>query len=228
MKHNLKLSVILVLVMALPAYADVSFSDADNEIGRCDKALKEISAIPGKHIPKDLFQKARGLAIFPGVINIGVLVGFESGKGIILRRDHKTQEWSNPAFFIFRSGSLGFQFGAQSIDLILLFMDEVSIQRLLEEKFILGVDASVSAGPVGRDKSMDSSLKLESQILSYARAKGLFLGVSVSGGVIQPDTQANEVFQGKDVSVQDVLYENRGPHTDNTRDLLTTINELSK
>jgi SH3 domain-containing YSC84-like protein 1 len=228
MKRNLKLSVILVLVMALQAHADVSFSDADNEIGRCDKALKDISAIPGKHIPKDLFQKARGLAIFPGVINIGVLVGFESGKGIILRRDQKTLEWSNPAFFIFRSGSLGFQFGAQSIDLILLFMDEVSIQRLLEEKFILGVDASVSAGPVGRDKSMDSSLKLESQILSYARAKGLFLGVSVSGGVIQPDTQANEVFQGKNVSVQDVLYENRGPQTDNTRNLLTTIKELSK
>ena len=228
MKHSINILVILIVMLTLPAHADVSFSDADNEIGRCDKALKEISSIPGKHIPKGLFQKARGMAIFPGVINVGVLVGFESGRGIILRRDQKTLEWSNPAFFIFRSGSLGFQLGAQSLDLILFFMDEASIQRLLEEKFILGVDASVNAGPVGREKSMDTSLRLESQILSYAKGKGLFLGVSLSGGVIQPDTQANEVFQGKDVSVQDVLYENRGPQTDNTRNLLATIDELSR
>lgn len=208
--------------------ADLPFSQTDSEIARCNKVLKEISSIPDMRIPKDLFQRARGLAIFPGVINIGAVVGFELGKGIILRRDEKILNWSNPAFFTFRSGSVGFQLGAQSIDLILLFMDETGIQRLLEDKLILGVDASVSTGPLGRDTSMDTNLRLESQILSYSRTRGLFVGLSLTGGMIQPDKQANEVFHGKEVSVQDVLYENKGTQSDNTRNLLETIDDISK
>jgi lipid-binding SYLF domain-containing protein len=229
MKPVLEIVAILIAIFLTSSHAaDLPFSQTDSEIGRCNRVLKEISSIPEIRIPKELFQRASGLAIFPGVINVGAVVGFELGKGIILRRDDKTLNWSNPAFFTFRSGSVGFQFGAQSIDLILLFVDETGIQRLLEEKLILGVDASVSAGPLGRDTSMDTNLSLESQILSYSRARGLFAGVSVTGGMIQPDKLANEAFHGKEVSVQDVLYENKGTQSDNTRNLLETINDISK
>jgi len=229
MKLGPQLFMLFILFFVSTAHAvDSGFIDADTEIARCDKVLKEISSIPDKHVPKDLFQKARGLAIFPGVINIGAILGIELGKGIILRRDEETLKWSNPAFFIFRSGSVGFQLGAQSIDLILLFMDEAGIQRLLEEKLILGVDASVSAGPLGRDTSLDTNLRLQSQILSYSKTKGLFAGLSLTGGVIQPDKKTNEAFHGEDVSVQDVLYENKGAQTDNTLNLLETIKDIAK
>ncbi len=229
MKRGLQLLTIFVTMIFSSAYgADSAFVDADNEIARCDKVLRDISSMPYKYVPKELFQKARGLAIFPGVLNIGALLGIELGKGIILRRDQETLRWSNPAFFIFRSGSIGLQLGAQSIDLILLFMDETGLQRLLEEKLILGADVSVSAGPLGRDTSVDTNLRLKSQILSYSKTKGLFAGLSINSGVIQPDRNTNEAFYGTDVSVQDVLYENKGTQTDNIRTLLETINSITR
>ncbi len=229
MKRGLQLLTIFVTMIFSSAYgADSAFVDADNEIARCDKVLRDISSMPDKYVPKELFQKARGLAIFPGVLNIGALLGIELGKGIILRRDQETLRWSNPAFFIFRSGSIGLQLGAQSIDLILLFMDETGLQRLLEEKLILGADVSVSAGPLGRDTSVDTNLRLKSQILSYSKTKGLFAGLSINSGVIQPDRNTNEAFYGTDVSVQDVLYENKGTQTDNIRTLLETINSITR
>jgi lipid-binding SYLF domain-containing protein len=229
MKLGLQLLTLFVVMVFSSAYgADSAFVDADNEIARCNKVLKDILAIPDKHVPKELFQKTHGLAIFPGVLNIGALLGIELGRGIILRRDQETLRWSNPAFFIFRGGSIGLQLGAQSIDLILLFMDETGLQRLLEEKLILGVDVSVSAGPLGGDASVDTNLRLKSQILSYSKTKGLFAGLSINSGIIQPDRKTNEAFYGADVSVQDVLYENKGTQTDNIRNLLETIDSIAR
>ena len=220
---------VLIFFWFSSAYAlDTDFSSANDKIGACVNALKQISEIPDSHIPKELFRRARGLGIFPGIINIGALVGIELGRGVILRHDENSSNWTNPAFFTFRSGSVGFQVGAQSVDLFLLFMDEGAIQRLLEENFILGVDASISAGPIGRDRSFDTNLRLESQILSYSKARGLFIGLSLTGGIIQPDNQANESFHGKHVSVQDILYDNAGVQSDNSRTLLETVNSMTK
>ncbi len=220
---------LLIFFLFSSGYAiDNNFSAADSKIEACVKVLKQISATPESHIPKELLQQTRGLGIFPGIINIGALVGIELGKGVILRRDGNSSNWTNPAFFSFRSGSLGFQVGAQSVDLILLFMDEAAIQRLLEENFILGVDASISAGPLGRDRSFDTNLKLESQILSYSKARGLFVGLSLTGGIIQPDDKANESFHGKNLSVQDILYDNAGVQSDNCRNLTEIVNSMTK
>ncbi|MGC8660734.1 MAG: lipid-binding SYLF domain-containing protein [Desulfomonilaceae bacterium] len=227
-KLGLWLSVYLIFLVSVALAAEPSFVEADNEIARCNEVLKAISTTPDKRIPRDLLMRARGLAIFPNVINVGVVFGIELGKGIILRKDQETSTWSNPAFFIFRSGSIGFQLGAQSIDLVLLFMDEAGIQRLLEEKLILGVDASISAGPLGRETSVDTNVKMKSQILSYSETKGLFAGLSLSGGVIQPDKQTNQAFYGNDISVQDVLYENKGTRTENVQKLLDTITSIYK
>lgn len=229
MKLGSWLSLLLVFfwVSAIQS-ADPSFSAADLKIRLSDKILKEISTAPHNQIPGALFRQASGIGIFPGIINVGVMVGIEAGNGVILKREENSLTWSNPAFFTFRSGSFGLQLGAQSVDLILLFMDKGSIQRLLEDKFILGLDASVSAGPLGRERSFETDLTRESQIFSYSKAKGLFLGFSLTGGVIEPDNQTNESFHGKDVSVQDILYDNAGLVTDNSRNLLETIKSLTK
>ena len=193
MKSGLWLSLVLVLcwVSSIQS-ADPGFDAADLKIRLCDKILNEISNAPNNRIPGTLFRQASGIGIFPGIINVGVMVGIESGNGVILKREENSQNWSNPAFFTFRSGSFGLQLGAQSVDLILLFMDKGSIQRLLEDKLILGLDASVSAGPLGRERSLETDWTRESQIFSYSKAKGLFLGFSLTGGVIEPDNQTNE------------------------------------
>ncbi|MFH0960339.1 MAG: lipid-binding SYLF domain-containing protein [Pseudomonadota bacterium] len=220
---------LLIFFLFSSVYAiDNDFSTADSKIEACVQALKQVSATPESHIPKQLLQRTRGLGIFPGIINIGALVGIELGKGVILRHDENSGVWTNPAFFTFRSGSLGFQLGAQSVDLFLLFMDEVAIQRLLEEHLILGVDASISAGPIGRDRSFDTNLRLESEIFSYSKARGLFLGLSLTGGIIQPDNKANESFHGKNVSVQDILYDNAGVQSENSRSLLETVKSITR
>ncbi len=136
-------------------------------------------------------------------------------------------EWSRPAFFKIQTGSFGLQAGAQYIDLILLIMTEQGVQRLLEEKFILGADISVAAGPVGREAGAETNLGFESGILSYSRSKGLFAGLALNGASLEPDLAANEVYHGKGITVQDVFYEAKGSLSDNGRRLIKTLEEVT-
>ncbi len=131
------------------------------------------------------------------MIKVGLLVGASYGSGVVLRRDENTGIWSRPTFFTIKGGSLGFQLGAQSTDLILLLMSEASVERLLEERFILGADASVAAGPVGREASAETNVRFESGILSYSRSKGLFAGLALNGASLEPDFPANATYHGQ-------------------------------
>ena len=124
---------------------------------------------------------------------------------------------------IFSSGSIGAQAGAQSVDLILLVMSEQGVQALLERQFTLGADIAVSAGPVGREAAAETSLGFDVGILSYSRSKGLFAGISVTGARLEPDITANELYHGRAVSVQDVLYENQGSLSLGARTLIRTL-----
>lgn len=200
-----------------------SFQELDERIAVCNLVLKNALAMPDQGIPRDLLQRCRGIAIFPGLIKVGLLVGASYGQGVILRRDENTGAWSRPAFFDIKGGSFGFQLGAQSTDLILLLMSEASVRRLLEEGFILGADISVAAGPVGREASAETNVRFESGILSYSQSKGLFAGLSLNGATLVPDKQANETYHGAGVSVQDVFYENMGVLSDNGRLLMKSL-----
>jgi SH3 domain-containing YSC84-like protein 1 len=206
----------------------LSMEELDKRILDCDLVLKNALGMPDRGIPADLLQRCRGLAIFPGVMKLGIIVGVDFGSGVILRRDEKTAEWSKPAFFTIRTGSLGLQVGAQSTDLILLIMNEQSFRNLLEDKFAVGANVSVAAGPVGRDASAETNMTFSSGILSYSRSQGIFVGLSLKGAVLEPDAEANTIYHGKAVSVQDVYYEGQGSLSDNGRTLLETLNAATQ
>jgi SH3 domain-containing YSC84-like protein 1 len=206
----------------------LSFDEVDARIVSCDSVLRNVMAMPDKGIPRDLLQKCRGLAIFPGFVTLGVVVGVSYGDGIVLHRDEKTGLWSKPAFFKIRGGSVGLQAGAQSTDLILLIMSEDGVRCLLEDQFSLGADLSVAAGPVGRDASAGTDMSFRYGILSYSRSKGIFAGVSLKGASLQPDPLANEAYHGKGITVQDVFYEDKGALSDNARALIKTLDGASE
>jgi lipid-binding SYLF domain-containing protein len=221
-------SVSVVLFILAATCSAAPFDELDGRIPECSAVLNSALEMPDRGIPRDLLRRCRGLAIFPGVWKVGLVVGASRGAGIVLRRDEKTAEWSRPAFFKIQSGSLGLQLGAQYTDLILLIMTEQGVERLLEEKFILGADISVAAGPVGREASADTNVGFESGILSYSQTKGLFAGLSLSGATLEPDVGANNVYHGKGITVQDVFYEGKGSLSDNARNLIRTLDEATK
>jgi lipid-binding SYLF domain-containing protein len=154
------------------------------------KVFNEIMKAPDKAIPKDLLERAEAVAIFPGVLNAAFIFGGRGGIGVISRRT--PTGWSAPAFFKIGGGSFGAQIGGQKIDYIMLVMNKDGLKGLLEDKFELGGEASVAAGPVGRSASATTNATLDAGILSYSRAKGLFAGVAIKGAVITPDNDRNQ------------------------------------
>jgi SH3 domain-containing YSC84-like protein 1 len=226
---TLTAALVLAAVLLWPGEPSAAtFDELDARIPECGLVMKSALEMPDRGIPKDLLKRCRGLAIFPSVWKVGVVLGASRGTGIVLRRDEKTGEWSRPAFFKIQSGSLGLQLGAQYTDLVLLIMNEQGVERLLEERFVLGADISVAAGPVGREASAETNTRFESGILSYSRSKGLFAGLALNGSTIEPDTAANEIYHGKRITVQDVFYEGQGSLSDNARGLMNTLDDATK
>lgn len=161
------------------------------------EVLEEISAIPETGIPPTLLQNAHGIAVVPGVIKVGFVVGGRHGRGVVLVRDDRGG-WSNPVFISLTGGSVGWQIGAQSTDVILVFKSGKSIDGIMKGKFTVGADAAVAAGPVGRSASASTDAQLKAEIYSYSRSRGLFAGVSVEGAALQIDEDANAAFYGKE------------------------------
>jgi len=172
----------------------------DDEIGQSDKAAKvfrEIMDTPDKGIPKDLLEKAECVAVFPSVLKAGFVVGGRGGRGVASCRT--LSGWSAPAYFTI---------GAQSTDFVMLFMNKEGMNSLLSDEFTLGGDASVAAGPVGRQAGAATDLKLNAQILSYSRSKGLFAGLELKGVVIKPDKDDMRDVYGDGVTAKAVLKDN--------------------
>jgi SH3 domain-containing YSC84-like protein 1 len=171
------------------------------------KVLNEIMKTPDKGIPSDLLSKAECVVVFPSVIKGGFIVGAQGGRGVASCRT--PSGWSAPAFFEIKGGSVGLQIGGQATDFVLLIMNESGMKSLLSDKFELGGEASVAAGPVGRTTSASSDVKMDAEILSYSRSKGLFGGVSLKGSVISPEKSDMEGTYGKGVTAQTVLAANK-------------------
>lgn len=157
--------------------------------------LSELSNIPGKGIPPTLLADAHGVAVIPRVVKAGFMIAGSGGHGLVIARD-KTGRWGPPVFLNFGGASVGFQAGVESTDVVLVFRDRKSLDRLLEEKgkITLGADAAVAAGPVGRQAMAGTDAKLEAEIVSYSRSRGLFAGVALDGAVIRPDPGSNAHF----------------------------------
>jgi lipid-binding SYLF domain-containing protein len=180
----------IAAMTAAPASAAPPIADT---LAHADEVLAELSKIPEKGIPPALLKNAEAVAIIPRVIKAGFVVAGRGGRGVVLIKD-KNGAWGNPVLVNFGGGSVGFQVGVSATDVVLVFRQRKTLDRLLEgkKKFTLGGDASVAAGPVGRTLSAETDGKLEAEIVSYSRSRGLFAGVSVSGAILniaQEDTE---------------------------------------
>jgi lipid-binding SYLF domain-containing protein len=170
------------------------------------EVIEEMVEIPEEGIPEALLSKAYGIAIIPKVIKAAWMVGGRYGKGVLLVRDEKSQ-WGNPCFIRIAGGSVGWQIGVQSADIILVFKRKKSIESITEGKITLGADAAVAAGPVGRRAEASTDIELEAEIYSYSKSRGLFAGVSIEGSAMQIDEDANNRFYNRDyLSAQDILF----------------------
>ena len=168
--------------------------DAARHASSASKAFTEIMNVREKAIPKELLDQAEAIAVFPDVVKAAFIVGGRGGQGVISRR--VKGGWSPPAFFNLGGGSFGPQIGAQKTDYVLLIMNRDGIEGLLSDKFEIGGEAGVAAGPVGREAAASTNPRLEAGILSYSRSKGVFIGAALKGAVISPDNDLNEAIYG--------------------------------
>jgi lipid-binding SYLF domain-containing protein len=188
-------AILLALSAVLtPGQKNPRTDDAARHASTAAKTFTEIMNVRDKAIPKELLDKAEAIAVFPGVIKAAFIVGGRGGQGVISRR--VKGGWSAPAFFNLSGGSFGAQIGAQKNDYVFLIMNEEGIKGLLEDKFELGGEAGVVAGPVGREVGASTNTTLDAGILSYSRSKGAFIGAALKGAVISPDNDLNEAVYG--------------------------------
>jgi lipid-binding SYLF domain-containing protein len=189
------------------ASASLAWSeDRDVETERVQAAadvLNEIMAAPDKGIPDDVMRSAKCVGVVPALKKGGFIFGAEYGKGVASCRD--SNGWSAPAPFQVVGGSWGLQIGGEDVDLVMLIMNDKGMQDLLSSKFKLGADASVAAGPVGRQAEGETDWKLRAEVLTYSRARGVFAGVTLNGAVIQQDHDATRAFYGSDASFKSIL-----------------------
>jgi SH3 domain-containing YSC84-like protein 1 len=193
----------LVLTVWTISAADLSTAEA-KRIQEAAAVLQDIHAIPDKDVPQDLWDEAECVFVVPGLKKAAFFVGGEYGKGLMSCRQNGV--WSAPIFMRMSKGSWGLQIGAQSIDLVLLVMNKSGVDKLLGNKVTLGAEASVAAGPVGRDARAATDAQMKAEILSYSRTQGLFAGINLSGGVVQSDEDDNADLYGPNVQVRDVLF----------------------
>lgn len=183
----------LLLAFSTPlafAKKENRLKDATRHSSDAAKVFTEIMNVREKAIPKELLDKAEAIAVFPGVIKAAFIFGGKGGQGVISRRTKNG--WSAPAFFNLSGGSFGAQIGATKTDYVLLIMNEAGVDGLLKDKFELGGEVGVAAGPVGREAAASTNLRLAAGILSYSRSKGAFIGAALKGAVISPDNDLNE------------------------------------
>jgi lipid-binding SYLF domain-containing protein len=171
-------------------------AEQTSKVEQSIEVLNEIMKVPDQGMPESLLRNAYGIAIIPDVIKVGFVVGGRRGRGVLLVRT-ASGAWSDPSFVTLTGGSVGWQIGAQSSDVILVFKSRKSVDNIVKGKFTLGADAAVAAGPVGRQAAAATDAEFKAEIYSYSRSRGLFAGVSLDGSVLEIDHDANRQLYGK-------------------------------
>src|SRR5450631_1286696 len=195
-------------ILAASAIVNIAHAGAREE-GRlltATEVLEEVQAMPDQQIPDALLSRAYGIAVIPDVTKVAFVFGGRHGNGVLVVRDKLNSPWSNPVFISLTGGSWGLQIGAQSSDIILVLTTKTGIEGLAGGKLTLGADASVAAGPVGRQGSAGTDIQFNSEIYSYARTRGLFGGIALDGSVISINHSADAALYGKsDVTTTEIL-----------------------
>jgi lipid-binding SYLF domain-containing protein len=219
---------ILVLAMvALPVLAEDKTSEERQRLQRADAVIKASLEAPDKGVPKEYLEKAECVGVFPDVKKGAFIVGGQGGSGVFTCRDAQGTMGA-PAFFKIGGGSIGWQFGGQETDLVLLVMNEDGMKHLLKDKFTLGAEATATGGPVGRTLKAATDAQMHAQILSWSRSQGAFLGAALDGSVIRPDADSNKAVYGKDISAKAILLDHAVQPTREATAFLTTLKTGAK
>jgi SH3 domain-containing YSC84-like protein 1 len=198
----------LVLLAALLSLASLGWAESKREsstdrLDGAGKVLQQIMAAPDNGIPEEVLEHAKCVAVVPHMIKGGFVFGGQNGRGVATCRT--AAGWSAPAFFSITGGSWGLQIGLEGVDLVMIIQNEKGMQQLLASKFQLGGDASAAAGPVGRHASAETNWKLETEILTYSRAKGAFAGLTLNGASVRRDDDSMRAMYGVNVTTRSVL-----------------------
>lgn len=197
----------LVLALSLASSVAVAGPVEDERARNAIRVLNEIRAIPESAIPDKLFDEARAVVVVPDALKIGLVLGGRRGHGLLsVKRADGT--WSNPSFVKLTGGSIGFQAGVQSSDIVLVFRSDRGLDSIVNGKITLGADAGVAAGPVGRNASTATDGQLKAEIWSWSRARGMFAGIALDGAVLSIDDAANESVYGRDTTPR-MIFEGR-------------------
>jgi lipid-binding SYLF domain-containing protein len=215
---------IAIALLATTVWADDKEKD-DDRLQNAGTVLKEVLNIPDD-IPQDLLDKADCVVVFPSVLKAAFVVGGSYGRGAMTcrRGGNFSGSWGAPSMMALEGGSLGFQIGGQATDFVLLVMNDRGANGILSSKVKLGADASVAAGPVGRDASAETDVSMRAEILSYSRARGLFAGISLEGSTIRPDKDANKRIYGEKVSAKDIVLANETHIPSAAEGLISSLN----
>lgn len=188
---------LILAAMSVNAYAQKSeMTKAQERVNSASEVMREVMRIDDKSIPREILKNAWAVVVFPGVIKGAFIIGGQGGKGVVVRK-LQDGSWSAPAFLNITGASFGAQIGGQKIDYILVVRNDSGLKGLLEDKFEMGGEASVAAGPVGRAAAASTNAKLTAGILTYSRTQGLFAGVSLKGAIISQDNDMNMSIYSK-------------------------------
>ena len=201
-------------------------NDAASRLQAANQSFVEVMGTPDKTIPQDLLNKAQCIVMVPGLKKGAFIVGAKYGKGFVFCRHSDGLGWTAPAAIRVEGGSFGFQIGGAETDVFMLVMNKSGMNRLLSTKFTLGGDASVAAGPVGRDTQAQTDAAMTAEILTWSRQRGLFAGISLSGATLRPDPDWNTEMYGRSITNREILTTNVPPPA-SAGELLASLNKYS-
>ena len=225
--RSFSIVIVLTLAVALPAQAQLEEKIADR-FWASTKILEQLVNAPDGGIPRRLLKDAECVGVIPSVKRAAFGIGGRYGRGVVVcRKDEGAGPWGAPSMISLSGGSFGFQLGGQSTDVLMLFMSPDSMRQLLKDKLTLGGDVSAAAGPKGRTISAETSATMRAEILTYARSRGLFAGISLEGAVLKPDNDANRTLYGGRVNATDLLVEGKMSAPEPARRFIETLTTLA-
>jgi lipid-binding SYLF domain-containing protein len=204
----MKKTIVTAALLCLSSFAwgeGTTREAAEARLQHAGEVLHEVMGAPDNGIPDEVMHHAKCIAVVPHLLKGGFIFGAENGRGVATCRT-ADGAWSAPAFFTITGGNWGLQIGVEGIDLVMVFQGDKGMNRLVQSKFEIGADASVAAGPVGRHASADTDWKMNAEILTYSRAKGIFAGITLNGAGVRRDDDSTEAFYGHQIPTRDILH----------------------
>jgi lipid-binding SYLF domain-containing protein len=221
--------VMAATILVFPVLAEAQLQDkVADRLFESSTVLEELVQTPDRGIPKELLKDAKCVAVIPALKKGAIVIGGDYGRGVVsCRQDQGKGAFGPPSMIGLSGGSFGFQLGGQSTDVVMLFMTPDSMKHLLKDKVTLGVDAAAAGGPVGREASAETNATMHAEILTYARSRGLFAGISLKGAVLKPDKDANKALYKREVEAQELLLDGKGSVPNEAQKFMSTLSKTT-